>query len=220
MDIPKDKIEIVPNGIDLVDYDNLPDNGLFRKRYNIKDDERIILYLGRIHKRKRIEILIKAYSLLFDDFDDFKLVIVGPDDGYMDYLKKIVSKESLTDKVLFTGPIYGKNKLEVYTDADIFVYPSVSEIFGLSQLESLLCGTPIIVSDDSGCGKMTDDGLGYTFKEGNIVDLEKKMIYLIQNYENGISMVKNAKQLIKEKFEIEIVTKKFEIIYNHCIQNL
>ena len=67
MGVSKNKIEIIPNGINLSDYQNLPEKGEFRKKYGIKNDEKIILYLGRINRIKGIDMLIEAFSDVSND---------------------------------------------------------------------------------------------------------------------------------------------------------
>ena len=73
-------------------------------------------------------------------------MIVGPDEGFLPLLKKLITDLDIEDKVLFTGPLYGQEKFSAYIDADVYVLPSVYEIFGITVLEACACGTPVIVS--------------------------------------------------------------------------
>ena len=127
MGVPKNKIEIIPNGIDLIEDQYLPEKGLFRKKYNITNDENVILYLGRIHKIKGIDLLLKSFKLLTKDMDNVKLVIVGP--GDTSNLKKMIKGSTIENKVIFTGPLYGEDKNEVFIDSDLYVLPSIYDCF-------------------------------------------------------------------------------------------
>lgn len=169
MGVEEDKIEIVPNGIDLSEYENLPKKGEFRRKYSIRENERIVLYLGRIYKIKGIDLLVKAFSDLIKELDDVRLVIVGPDDGFLSILKKQIENLKISDKVLFTGPLYERDKLEAYIDADVYVLPSVYEIFGITVLEACACGTPVIVTDQCGVADFVD-------KVGYVVKYDKKQL--------------------------------------------
>ncbi|MGB9623131.1 MAG: glycosyltransferase, partial [Candidatus Bathyarchaeia archaeon] len=99
MGIPEEKIAIIPNGIDLSEYANLPPKGSFRKKFNIPDDRKIILYLGRVHKIKGIDFLIRAYAHLRNEmkFKDAILVIAGPDDGYFEEAKALANSLGVYD---------------------------------------------------------------------------------------------------------------------------
>jgi glycosyltransferase involved in cell wall biosynthesis len=147
--VSQNKIEVVPNGIDLNEYSNLPGKEVFRKKYNLGNDL-VILYLGRIHKSKGLDLLVKAFAALTNKMDNIKLVIAGPDGGYLYTLKGLLRDLNITGKTVITGPLYEQEKLEAYTAADLFVNPRADEIFGLVFLEALACGTPVICSE--GCG--------------------------------------------------------------------
>ncbi len=150
MGIAESKIEIVPNGINLSEFENLPQKGEFRRKHGLNDDQKIILYLGRIYKQKGLDLLGKAFADLSKEIDNVRLVIAGPDDGYLSTLRKLINVLGIEDKVLYTGPLYQRDKLEAYVDADIYVLPSTYEIFGVTVLEALACGTPVIVTERCG----------------------------------------------------------------------
>lgn len=212
MKVPAKKIEIIPNGINLKDYENLPKKGEFRKKYAISENEKIILYLGRIHKIKGIDLLLDAFSKISEDFDDVKLVIVGPDDGY---LKKIEKKVNLIEngKILIIGPLYDKNKLEAYIDADVYVLPSIYETFPMTVLESLACGTPVIITDRCGISDIIKNN-----EIGFVVDYERNSLInsLIQilkfngpkNIESNINI-----NFLQDHFNLVDSIKKLEKIY-------
>jgi glycosyltransferase involved in cell wall biosynthesis len=147
MGIPLNKVILTPNGINHTQYDNLPDKGRFRKRWGIKEDEKIILYLGRIHWMKGLDLLIKSFTTL--DIKA-KLVIAGMDDGYLSKCQKLVNELSIKDSVIFTGALYGDKKLEALADADLFILLSSYEIFSIAVIEASACGIPIIVSKNCG----------------------------------------------------------------------
>ena len=127
--VPEEKTVIIPNGIDLSEYSHLPPKDLFKKKLNIDEEERIVLYLGRIHRIKGIDILVKAFAEVIEKLDDVRLVIVGPDDGYLSACRNLVSQLKVEEKILFTGGIFDIEKLRALVDADVFVLPSRYETF-------------------------------------------------------------------------------------------
>ncbi len=95
MGCPKNKIEIIPNGIDRTKFEELPESGIFRKRYEIKENCKIILYIGRLHTTKGLDLLIDAFYDLNKVQEGTRLVLAGPDDGYLPaILEKIQTRKS------------------------------------------------------------------------------------------------------------------------------
>lgn len=211
MGVAENKVEIVPNGIDLSEYDNLPKKGEFREQYGIREDEKMILYLGRIHKIKGIDLLVKAFADLVKELKDVKLVIVGPDDGFLQTLKKQIEDLKINDKILFTGPLYGKDKVKAYVDADVYVLPSVYEIFSVAVLEACACGTPVIVTNRCGI-------VNFVNKVGYVVEYDKDQlrdaIFEVlgdEGLRRGFG--EEGKRLVKEEFGWDRIVLHVEKIY-------
>ena len=213
-----DKIVHVPNGIDLETYQNLPQKGQFRKKYSIDDKQKIILFLSRIHKKKGADLLVKAFSKLKNEFENVKLVIAGPDDGYLDKLKSIVSKLNIESTVIFTGPLYEKDKMEAYVDADVFVLPSSSEeeSFGNVALEACACGTPVIITDRCGVAEWINNDVGY------VVEYDKKelldaLFKLLSDEGLRRRFGERGRKLVLEEFGWDKVVLGIENVYNEVI---
>ena len=211
INIDKNKIEIVPNGIDLSEYSNLPEKGEFRRKYRIKDDEKMILYLGRIDEIKGINLLVEAFSDLRKELDDVKLVIAGPDDGFLSTLKRQIEDLNIGDKVLFTGPLFKKDKLRVYVDADIFVLPSKYESFGNVAMEACACGTPVIVTDRCGIAEFVD-------KAGYVVEYDKDrlrnaLFKILSDEELRRRFGEEGRKLVREYFNWNNIIRKIEEVY-------
>ena len=216
--INKNKIAIVPNGIDLSEYDNLPKRGEFRKKYSLRDDKKIILYLGRIHEFKGIDMLVRAFADLVKELDDAKLVIVGPDDGYTSTLKKIVTSLKINDKVLFTGLLFERDKLEAYVDADVFVLPSKSksESFGNVALEACACGTPVIVTSNCGVSEWISDNVGYVV-DYDEVKLRDAIFKILRDEQLRRKFEEEGKKLMMKEFNWDNIVIKMEELYEDCV---
>ena len=216
MGVDEDKIEIVPNGIDLSEYDNLPKRGEFRKKYLIREDEKVILYLGRIHKIKGIDLLVEAFSDLIKELDDIRLVIVGPDDGFLSSLKRQIEDLKIGDRILFTGPLYERDKLKAYVDADVYVLPSIYETFPNTVLEACVCGTPVIVTDRCGIADFVD-------KVGSVVEYDKgqlrdAMTKNLSDDELRRRLGEEGRKWVRKEFGWDKVVRKEEEIYEVCIK--
>jgi len=212
-DLNSSKIVYIPNGIDLKIYQNLPSKGRFRKKYSIDKDKKIILFLSRIHQRKGADVLVKAFNKLKNELDGIKLVIAGPDDGYLKNLQLMVKKLNIMNDVIFPGPLYEKSKLEAYIDADVFVLPSKDyyESFGNVALEACACSTPTIVTNVCGVSEWLNSI--------EVVDPRPNALYqellriLGKSEGERIEMGKKSRMEV-ERFSWEEIVKKLEEIYH------
>ncbi|MGB2727285.1 MAG: glycosyltransferase family 4 protein [Halobacteriota archaeon] len=183
-------------------------------------ENHMLLFLGRIHKRKGIDFLIKSFSELTREMPDVVLVIVGPD-GYKIEVEKLIKTLNLGNRVKLMGYVDEKDKLSAYTDADVLVYPAIHEIFGLVPFKAMMCGTPIIVTDDCGCGELVREvNCGYLVKYGDVKGLKEKMRGIIENRGEGEEMVESGKKYIVENLTWDKVVRKMEEVYEICICNI
>jgi len=220
MGVPEEKIAILPNGIDLSEYAELPPKGAFKKKFNIPEDKKIILYLGRIHKIKGMDFLVRAYAHLIKEmnYKDAVLVIAGPDDGYLKEVQELTNSLGVSKYVLFTGPLYGRDKLEAYVDSEVYVLPSRYEIFGMTILEAYACGKPVVASKVGGLKDLVKDGeTGLLFEVGDVKQLAGNIFNLLNDDNTTKKMGLKGKKLVRENFIIERIAKKIEKFYEEVI---
>lgn len=107
-----------------------------------------VLFLARIHEKKGIDLLLRAWSLAGRELGDTALVIAGPgDEKTIRKLRSLASSLGIARDVVWTGPLYGKVKWDVLRAAQVYMLPSHQENFGISVAEALACGTPVLISD-------------------------------------------------------------------------
>ena len=116
----------------------------------------VVLYLGKLTPRKRVNLLVEAFSKARRE--DARLVVAGNDMGSLTTIQGAARQHQVQDRTYYTGLLTGRERLEALADADVVVYQSDHEVFGLVPLEAVLCGTPVIVADDSGCGDPRGSG--------------------------------------------------------------
>ena len=145
-------IEVIPNSISYKEIDS----------YNIQrqDKEKFILFVGRLHPKKGIDLLIKAVSKLKDK--DIRLKIAGPMNEYKNELDILIKNLNIQNRVEFLGMVTGKEKFQLFKDAWVFVAPSFSEVVGMVNLEAGILGTPVITTYQTGLYKAWN-------KEGGIL---------------------------------------------------
>lgn len=128
-------VAVIPNGIDIAPLAPKPVTGRAR-----------LLYLGRIHQKKGIDLLLRAWQVVEPRFADWELIIAGPDDGgYLSRMQYLATELKLR-RVSFVGPVYGAAMLALYHSAYLYVLPTHSENFAMTVAEALAAGTPVIVT--------------------------------------------------------------------------
>jgi glycosyltransferase involved in cell wall biosynthesis len=153
---------VVPNPVDIEEFSQLPETGGFRNKYSIERDAKIILFLGRIEVRKGIDLTLRAFSSVKNEFPDARLVLAGPEeDGYLDTVMRMANSLGVLDRLTVTGFLNAWQRLEAIVDADIFILTSYSENFGMALVEAMAGGLPVLISDRVGIGDdVSDTGAG------------------------------------------------------------
>lgn len=148
-------VVVLPNGIDL---------GEFRlAERKVETAERTLLFLGRLHPKKGIELLLSAWAQIEQARKGWKLCLAGPDEGgYAAKIRAMIELEGLSSSVSLPGTLVGKQKLEVLQSADGFVLTSFSEGLPMAVLESMACGVPVLISHECNLPDVAEVGAGWT----------------------------------------------------------
>lgn len=210
---------IIPNGINLEEYEKLPEKGFFKNKYNIPKNKKYILFLGRINRKKGFDILINSMSLLNKKHDDLMLVIAGPDnDNYKIKIKKMLSDFGISNKSIFVDTLVGTEKNAAYVDAELFVLPSYSENFGMAVIESLACGTPVVISENVA---IHDDIKNYdagVVTKTDVNSICNAIELIMNNKEKKDNFIKNGKRLVNQCYNIKEVSKEMIKEYKRLLQ--
>jgi glycosyltransferase involved in cell wall biosynthesis len=213
------KIDIIPNGIDPAEYEHLPPRGTFRQKHGLQANQKVILFLGRLHQTKGIDLLINAFGGIVKDFNDARLVVAGPDDGYLPALQSLAAELGLAEKVIFTGALYGDEKLAAYTDADVYALTSSFEAFGISVFEALACGTPVVVTDRCGVADIVRDKAGLVVPY-EAAGLEKALRRMLADDSLRQRYGKDGQALVRGEYGWGAIAEKMERVYEGVISKL
>ena len=227
MGVDEDKIEIVPLGINLDEYENLPDYGKFRSKFNIGENDKLILFVGRIHEIKGLGLLIDSFNDLINQHNEnhsledissssIKLAIVGPDDGYLVKLEDKIKEYSLEDNVIITGPLYKEEKQEALVDCDLFVMPSKYESFTTSGLEAMACSKPLVLTKNNHIHDWVDGNVGLACDD-NKDSLREAIEKVLFDEDLSLIFARNGQKLIKEKYNWDIINDQILEIYNRYL---
>jgi glycosyltransferase involved in cell wall biosynthesis len=210
----------VPNGLNVADYENLPDKSELETLYSQVKGKKVILFLGRIHPKKGLDILAKAFGKIARIKSNICLLIVGPDNNnYQRKIGKILSSENVLDKAVFTGTLTGAKKLASLSGSNVFVLPSHSEGFGMSILEAMICGLPVVITKECHFPEVKKMQAGKIIN-GNVDELAEIILELLDNPDLCRRMGDAGRQLVKDKYTWDqaanmMIDHYEEILRNH-----
>jgi|LFRM01.1.fsa_nt_gb glycosyltransferase involved in cell wall biosynthesis len=217
MGVKENKIHIIANGVDLSLCGDITSKGKFRALYNIPSNTHVILYLGRLHPIKGVDLLIRAFAIVSKKRDDCILVVVGPDDGSLSELKALAEELQLCNKVLFTGPLYDEDKAAVYCDSDIYVLPSHYEAFPMTVLEAWAFKKPVIVTENCGIKDLVQ-GSGLVVHP-DPYDLATALQEYLQQDSLCHSHGQNGYNKLHESLSIQATVQNVETLYREVIKS-
>lgn len=207
--LSKEKIHIFPRGVDIDLFHPRKASSEFRRRYGI-GDETVILYVGRISRKKGLDILAKAFQVLYRENSRTALLVVG-DGPYIEELKYRVRGT----KAIFTGYLCGEELARAYASSDIFVLPSSTDTFGNVVLEAQASGLPVIVSDKGGPRENIILGeTGLIFKSEDTVDLVRCIKELVDNVHRRNNMGSRAHYFMKRRSLVKMVESTWNLYQN------
>jgi glycosyltransferase involved in cell wall biosynthesis len=140
-------IAVIPNGVDLEDFNPLPPYEAIMAEHPLLKGKRRMLFLSRIHPKKGLPHLLRAWQRLAPEFKDWVLLIGGNDQlGHEQEMRSLAIALGLANVVIFLGPLYGEGKKRAMAGSDAFVLPSFSEGFSMVVLEAAACGLPVLLT--------------------------------------------------------------------------
>jgi glycosyltransferase involved in cell wall biosynthesis len=210
---------VLPVGIEKTDFLSLPSKGNFKNKYQFLKGKKIILFLSRIHYKKGLEILLDAYKKVLDKTDEAFLVIAGPDnEGYKSILEKKIESLHLNDKVLFTGLVGGKDKMEILADADVFCLPSFQENFGIAVAEAMAAGLPVVISDQVNIHSEISQANAGIVTRCDADEVAGGILKILNNDSLRAEMGQNARKLVFDKFTWDKIADEMVESYKKIIE--
>lgn len=187
-------VAIVPNGIDIPELSEAKSSAV-----------RTLLFLGRLHAKKGLDMLLPVWRAIQENFPDWQLRIVGGDDGYhgsSGYLALLRTQAAVlgVKRVEFVGELHGREKLRAYQSADLFVLPTYSENFGMTVAESLASGTPAIVTKGAPWQGLETHDAGWWIEIGEKPLTDCLQTALSLDSDSLSAMGRRGRQWMKDEF--------------------
>jgi len=178
-----------------------------------------IVYVGRLHPSKGVDVLIKAFEVLADRYLELKLIIIG-NGPQNDELKKLALRTGFMNRILFKGKKSKKKVLEEMKSSLTTIIPSYSEAFGFTVIEAMSMKTCVIGSDNSGIKEIIKHKkTGLLFETGSHKDLAKKLELIIENKDLRDRFAKNGYKRFQESYSTQIAVKRDANYFTNLIEN-
>ncbi|MBS7633217.1 glycosyltransferase family 4 protein [Candidatus Bathyarchaeota archaeon] len=211
--LPRDKLVMIPNGVNVDVYAKNMDGDVsqFRSRFALKE-EKIVLFVGRLVYEKGVHVLVNAIPKVLEKVNA-KFIIVG--NGYMkDQLSALVRNMGLSHKVMFTGFLDDETLRNLQKCADVSVVPSLFEPFGIVALEAMAAKSPLVISDSGGLAEIVEhDVSGVKVYPGNPESLAWGITRVLtdEGYANWIR--KSAYERVREKYDWDKIAQQTKDTY-------
>jgi len=211
MGMPESKIALIPNPIDEAEFERSLDGQGYRRRIGLGQGP-VIAFVGKLTPRKGVDDLVRAFASLRDPAAT--LIVAGNDMGAGRRLDSLVRSLRIGTRVIQTGLLTGFERLDVMAAADVVVYPSRDEIFGLVPLEALLSGSPVIVCNDSGCGEViASTGGGLIVPPGDVQALTVAIEAVLADRAAWRTRARTAALRVRRRFGSQVVCDQLESLY-------
>lgn len=211
--VPYKKCEIVPNGVEIPDRNDSRTLAHNQKKWGIPKNSEVILFLGRIHPWKGVELLLQSFLEITEERPSAILVIAGEDNAnLMPDLVKRYQETIREKKIFYLGPIYNKkDKSDLFFCCSIFCLPSRGEAFSMAILEALAHSCPVVITEDCNFPQIKEYNAGLIVKR-NKKDISAAILKILRNQEHLKTMQSNAQKLANI-FSWPVVVGRLSKIY-------
>jgi len=216
-ELPPDKVDVIPNGIDLAEWTTTPGD-VARAREAHAGDGPMVLFAGRLEWEKGVHTLVEAMPRLRRRFPGLRLVVVGKG-SQLEMLQALARKLRVSRSVEFTGWLTEAELRAVNAAADVAVVPSVYEPFGLVALEAAALGTPVVVSDTGGLAEIVVNGeTGLTFPALDAAALADAVTEVLRSDVLARRVVRTAREVLARDYAWPTLAERTVTVYERAVR--
>ena len=217
--LPQEKVNVIPNAIDLEKFNLEVDTDRVRSKYALPY-EKVVLFVGRLTPQKGAEYLIRAAPMILERHPEAKIVIAG--DGWLrEDLETLAKRVDKTGKILFTGFLSDRELIEIMLCADVLVVPSVYEPFGIVALEGMAAGVPVVASEIDGLAEIVkNEKTGVTVYPRNSDSIAWGVNRVLSDPGYAKWLSKNAKEYVQKTYNWQITAEKTISLYHEAVSSL
>jgi glycosyltransferase involved in cell wall biosynthesis len=202
------RIEVIPNGAESATPETTPSRAWLDATYPALAGRRYVLFLGRIHQKKGMDLLLAAVRTLRTRTGQVAFVIAGPvDSAYHSQWQELIRINGLVDTLVLPGPVSGSTKAAWLGHADVFVLPSYSEGMPVAVLEALSAGCPVVITEACAVPEVAQTNAGIVIN-ANVDELVSALSDLLENEARRKEMGLRARALAKATFDWDLIAAR------------
>lgn len=213
------RVEIIPNGIDSVQWKKEVSSDEFFERFPKFKGQRLLLFLSRLHPKKGADLLLKSWERIRSSRPEWRLVMVGEGEAtWVDGLRHFVRTNGLEETVLFTGSLEGSLKRSALAAAELFVLPSHSENFGQVVLEALAAARPVVVTQGCPWPDVETRGCGWWIGAGGSALIESLRRAMSLSATELAAMGRAGSDWVLRDFDWDLLIRRHLELYQEVIE--
>ena len=215
----KSSTVVIPNGINPDEFDVLPEPFKFIQRFPELKGKQVILFLGRLHQKKGLDILARSFATIARSVDDAVLLIAGPDEcGTREKTESILNSAGLLNKAVFTGLLTGEDKLAALSCADLFVLTSHSEGFAIAVLEAMAARLPVVITKGCEFPEVSTNGAGIVV-DADEIQVAAAIGKLLSDAALRERMGRQGRKMVAENYTWQISAAALANLYESLVAN-
>ncbi len=200
------RFSVIPNGVAAIEFDRRQLSVDFRERYQLGDAP-TVLFMGRLQKRKGVDVLIEAFKAA--GVEGARLLIVGPDEGMLSRLTALADGDP---RIVFTGYLAGDARLGALAASDVFALPATGEGQPMAALEAMAAGLPVVLSPGCNLHEAAEFGGGFEV-EASASAFAEKLGPLLRDAQLREAMGRRARRLVAERYAWDGIAQRLEDLY-------
>ncbi|MGC8969532.1 MAG: glycosyltransferase family 4 protein [Conexivisphaera sp.] len=213
--VPADKVDVIPNGFTPLAPPDA-DPAAIKRRY-ASDSERMVFFVGRMVHEKGVSVLVDAALELLGRRRDAKFVLAGDGPLRLDLMRRVESS-GLAEKFYFLGFVSDEELAELYAAADLAVFPSIYEPFGIVALEAMSMGKPVVVSDVGGLAEVVENGVnGLKFPCCDPHALAWAISWMLDHPDEASRMGAEGARIARERYSWDVLSGRTLDVYRRVL---
>lgn len=215
--VPRARVHVVPNGVPPAAGMSAIERAAMRRRLGLPQEATVLLFLGRLHVIKGLDLALRAAAPLLRDRPGVALVLAGPDDGAGAELRRLSRDLGVAGRVTFPGSFAGDDKRALLATADLFAHTSRTEGLPMAVLEAAAAGLPLWLTDACQVPEVAEFGAG-TVDPVDPVALQRSLQRLLDDVALRQRCAENARRMVAERFSLSRVADRLEELYRSLVR--
>ncbi len=210
------QLSVVPNGVDPTEMASDDERCGARRRLGLGDVDRVVLFMGRLHRRKRLPLLLEAFAGLAGRCPEARLILAGPDDGALGDVRDAITRLDLARRVLIPGIVSDGVRRDVLAAADVFALVGSGEGMPMAALEALAAGVPVVLAEANGLDEVGPAGAGLVVGHDPAA-IAAALEEIVLGADRGSAMRLRAQRLAVSRFAWPAIAEQLDGILSAAV---